>query len=480
VELEKVTSGAGHDTLAGWISSNDATLFTTVLVLAIAMFLHGSLRQGDLARSEIVASNAALAENLEAIAVERDSSLRLLDDTRKSLRLTEEERNELQQQLLEKVAQLAELNTKLDALAAEKGVLEGERASLLSAQETLTEEKASLVEQHASMTESRDALETTNASLLQRLDLIAKQLEAKVEALAEIEQERDRLERQADELETIVTDLEQRLSNLDNLLATAHDDAQAAQVELQGKLERLQTELAGREATADEYLARLKRATALFEGLKVEKEKLQVELSRAEYQRRSELLVEARNNRALVGLSGRLERVAVLFDASGSMQAASNRSGNDRWQEAQEVAANWLQHLNVQKCVLVVFSSAVRTFPTDGSLADLRGKNGKANREVLFRQVHSLKPDGWTDTIGALRKAYQYDIDSILLFSDGAPTGPNSAEFDPVFARRVYDLCRAHRDIPIHTIGLGNYFDRNASTFLQSVAKITGGTFRGW
>jgi hypothetical protein len=40
-------------------------------------------------------------------------------------------------------------------------------------------------------------------------------------------------------------------------------------------------------------------------------------------------------------------------------------------------------------------------------------------------------------------------------------------------------LCRVHPNIPIHTIGLGNYFDQNASTFLISIAKTTKGTFRG-
>jgi hypothetical protein len=79
-----------------------------------------------------------------------------------------------------------------------------------------------------------------------------------------------------------------------------------------------------------------------------------------------------------------------------------------------------------------------------------------------------------------LLKAYEYEIDAIFLFSDGAPSLSASGAFEPAVAERIYELCRTRVNIPIHTIGLGNYFDENTSTFLQSLAKITGGTFRGW
>jgi hypothetical protein len=84
-----------------------------------------------------------------------------------------------------------------------------------------------------------------------------------------------------------------------------------------------------------------------------------------------------------------------------------------------------------------------------------------------------------TNTYAALQKAYQYDVDSILLFSDGAPSLSSSGIFEPAAAKQIYELCRAHPSIPINTVGLGNYFDQNASSFLMSLAKITNGTFRG-
>ena len=46
MRLEKATSANSEAGLAGWISSNDVTLFTMVLVVVVAMFLHGKLARG--------------------------------------------------------------------------------------------------------------------------------------------------------------------------------------------------------------------------------------------------------------------------------------------------------------------------------------------------------------------------------------------------------------------------------------------------
>jgi septal ring factor EnvC (AmiA/AmiB activator) len=465
MQLEKVTTRSSEAALVGWISSNDVTLFTTVLVVAIAMFLYARLSKGTRENAQITEKNVTLAQRLNATESERDAADKLLDQTRTKLSLTQEERDQLRKQLLEKLAAISQLNAKLDVLLHEKGDLESQRHSLVEAKESLSKEKSEL--------------KSSNASLVERLDSITAQLEAKMAALNDLEKERDRLKKEADELDAIVAGLQQKMKKLNIDLADTRADSTAARTESQAKIEELQTQLAARDKAAAEYLARLKRAAALFEGLKAEKQQLQHALSAAELKRQAELIEEGRNNRELVGLTGKLERVAVLFDASGSMRLAATSGVGDRWAEAQQIAGTWLQHLNVQQCVLVVFSSDIRTFPEDGSLADLRGDGGQAKREALLQHVKDVKPEGGTNTYDALLKAYQYDIDSILLFSDGAPSKSHSGAFDPAVAEQIYALCRAHQNIPIHTVGLGNYFDQNASTFLQSVAKITNGTFRG-
>jgi hypothetical protein len=472
MHLEKVTSRSGQATVAGWISSNDATLFTTVLVMAIAMFLHARMTRGAKENEEITQEMATLAGRLDATAGELDSSNDLLDKTRKSLDLTQEERDQLRQQLVDKLTAVAALNARLDALLKDKGQLESQQRTLMAAKESLSKEKTDLLAQQATLAGDRDSLKVTNLKLSEKLELIASQLAEKVAALEQAEKERKRLKKQADELDAIVAGLKQRLEKLNIDLA----DTRAQSL---SKLQELQSQLAQSDKTAEDYLAKLKRATELFEGLKVEKRELEQRLTKADLERHAALLEEGRNNRELVGLTGRLERVAILFDASGSMRQAAASGVGDRWAEAQQIAAKWLQHLNVQQCVLIVFSSTVRTFPDDGSLIDLRGEGGKVRRDLLLRHLKAVSPDGSTNTYEALRKAYQYDVDAILLFSDGAPSLSTTGAFDPAVAQRIYDLCRAHPDIPIHTIGLGNYFDRNASTFLISVARITNGTFRG-
>lgn len=472
MHLEKVTSRSGQAALAGWISSNDVTLFTTVLVMAIAMFLHARMTKGAKENVQITQEKGTLAERLEATAGELDSSRDLLDKTRKSLNLTQEERDQLRQQLVDKLAAVAALNTKLDALLKDKGLLESQQRSLIAAKDALSKEKTNLLAQKATLAGDRDSLKNANLNLREKLDLIASQLADKVAALEQLEKERERLKKQADELDAIVAGLKQRLEKLNIDLADTRTQSQM-------RVRDLESQLAQSDKTAEEYLTKLRRATELFEGLKVEKHELEQRFTRAALEHQAALLEEGRNNRELVGLTGRLERVAVLFDASGSMRQASASGVGDRWAEAQQIAARWLQHLNVQQCVLIVFSSDVRTFPEDGSLADLRGEGGKAKRDLLLQHVKAVSPGGLTNTYDALRKAYQYDVDSILLFSDGAPSLSTSGVFEPAAAQQIYDLCRTHPNIPIHTIGLGNYFDQNASTFLMSVAKITNGTFRG-
>ncbi len=479
MQLEKVTSRSGQAALAGWISSNDVTLFTTVLVLAIAMFLHARLSKGAKENVQITHAKDALAERLESTAHARDVSNNLLDETRRTLDLTKDERDRLEKQMADKLADISQLNTKLDVLLGEKGVLESQRQGLIETKDSLSKEKMQLLAQQASLGKDRDSLKTVNADLLQQLDSITAQLAEKVTALEQVERQRERLKKQAEELDAIVTRLKQRLDESNTNLAVAQARADASTADSRTKIHDLKTQLADRDKAAEEYLAKLKRAASTLQGLRLEKQQLEQRFTTAELQHQAQLLEEGRNYRELVGLTGRLDRVAVLFDASGSMRQASTSGGSDRWAEAQQIAATWLQHLNVKQCVLIVFSTGVQTFPNDGALADLRGVAGKARRESLLQYVEKLSPGGRTNTYDALRTAYQYPIDAILLFSDGAPSGSNSGRFDPAAAQQIYDLCRAHPNIPVHTIGLGNYFDQDASTFLQAVAKLTGGTFRG-
>src|SRR5262249_29468701 len=152
----------------------------------------------------------------------------------------------------------------------------------------------------------------------------ASQLADKVAALERLEREREQLKKQADELDAIVSGLKQRLQKLNIDLADT-------QTQSQTRVRDLESQLTRSDKTAEEYLTKLKRATELFEGLKVEKHELEQRLTKASLEHQAALLEESRNNRELVGLTGRLERVAILFDASGSMRNAATTGAGDRW-----------------------------------------------------------------------------------------------------------------------------------------------------
>jgi hypothetical protein len=125
--------------------------------------------------------------------------------------------------------------------------------------------------------------------------------------------------------------------------------AAAARAESQTKVQELETRMVARDKSAEAYLPELERDTALFQGLKVEKEQVQGALSAAEQQRQAELLEAGNHNPELLGLIGRLERVAILLAAAGSMREATSHDGGDRWTAAQQIAATWLKHRNGQR-----------------------------------------------------------------------------------------------------------------------------------
>jgi hypothetical protein len=64
VHLEKATSRSSEAALAGWISSNDVTLFTTVLVVMVAIFLHARMSQGARQNVQISQEKDSLAARL--------------------------------------------------------------------------------------------------------------------------------------------------------------------------------------------------------------------------------------------------------------------------------------------------------------------------------------------------------------------------------------------------------------------------------
>ncbi|MCA9122341.1 MAG: hypothetical protein H6822_14640 [Planctomycetaceae bacterium] len=486
MQLERASSHSGEAGLAGWISTNDVTLFTMVLVVLIALLLNSNLLKKSKALDVKSAEASALLKDLDstsaelgATSQERDSldeqlaaSRRSLNTTAEKLRITQEERAALKMELDKTVALVAKLNDSLDGLKFENSALE-------SAKSDLEKQAKELETQTVTLTKEKTTLTTEKATLNDELATLGKQLADKLIALKEVEAQRERLQTQADELDEIVMGLKAKINAQGIDIAALQKLSTEQKALASAQLKAMEEKVSAESAKAEDYLVRLRRAAEMFKGLQAEKATLTNQLTDAERKFQEQMLVETRINRELVGINGELKRVAVIFDASGSMKEASS-GGGDRWQEAQKIARTWLKHLDVDDCVLIVYSSDVRTFPEDGSLANLRGENGEAARNALLEHLTGVEPKGWTNTLEAMRKAYSYEgLDSMILFSDGAPTNPNLGRFDQGVANEIYALCRTHENIPVNTVGLGNYFDEDLGTFLRTVANITGGTFLG-
>ncbi|WP_395740603.1 vWA domain-containing protein [Prosthecobacter sp.] len=229
---------------------------------------------------------------------------------------------------------------------------------------------------------------------------------------------------------------------------------------------------------------------------------------------------ETNIRKELLGLKGDLRNVALVFDQSGSMRG-------ERWKSACELVQTWIDHLDINACVLITFNDTVTKYPEGDDLLQMKDSAGipdHDNRAKLRDRLDTIQPTGNTNTLKALQVAYACpNIDTIILFTDGKPdlgaqapaptppppppVTPRSRGFlskllnpgraqekppeppqpakraEPSLTQDIYDLCQQQmhtRTVPVNTVGLGNYFDgKEYATFLLTVAKITGGTFIG-
>ena len=138
MQLEKATSANSEAGLAGWISSNDVTLFTMVLVVIVAMFLRGKVIRGQDENKELSSVNVSLNENLGLATSERNElndKLQVhsqeLTKTREELRLSQEERDRRHQKMLEALEKIANLDRAIIAISTEKTTLQTENLGLL-------------------------------------------------------------------------------------------------------------------------------------------------------------------------------------------------------------------------------------------------------------------------------------------------------------------------------------------------------------
>ncbi len=295
-------------------------------------------------------------------------------------------------------------------------------------------------------------------------DVLTGQLNERNDTLKKVKNQLSNEVIQLTKVEAQLTNAETQLTNL---------EAQLSNVKMQLTAE---TELNAKMRAAGSNLAkRLKSKSADYNRLQEESKVVQASFAELQTTQQQNEMAERRLRREILGLKGSLKRVAIVFDSSESM-----KEGN-RWENAIEVVTNWLEHLDMEECVLIVFNDNVEVYPENYEPIKVKGEAALPNRAKLRAYLDQRKPIGRTNTLAALEAAYKVPgIDTIILFSDGAPyVGLGTGRFDAAMVKDIYTLCERNPSVPINTIGLGNYFSPEFSAFMLGLADKTGGTFLG-
>jgi hypothetical protein len=179
----------------------------------------------------------------------------------------------------------------------------------------------------------------------------------------------------------------------------------------------------------------------------------------------------------LLGIPGNLRNVVFVVDCSSSM----NEGG--RWEDAKRTVAAWITHLPVERAVLILFSGGPVFVPSELSSEKLFPQNSRelvivddAMRGRMAAELGAIRPHAGTSAYAALRRALEFkDLDAIVLFTDGAPDSPAEV-------KRFIEGWRSSeegRRTRLHTVGVGDYFNRESGGFLRELARIGDGAFIG-
>ena len=223
MQLEKATSLSSEAGLAGWISSNDVTLFTVVMVVVVAVFLQASVIKRAKLNEELEGEKLSLTdrnrrvqEEVRRVAAELAAINAQLADTKKTLDATQRQRQSLE-----------EIRKQLDAeLAAKKHELQQrseELAKLNAAKMTVETQLAQLLKdkgtQEVQFSATKTKLETDLAGLVAQLQQRQKEREDLQKSRDDLQKERDLLNQQAKALTERVAKLEQQLGTNEKSLA---------------------------------------------------------------------------------------------------------------------------------------------------------------------------------------------------------------------------------------------------------------------
>lgn len=174
----------------------------------------------------------------------------------------------------------------------------------------------------------------------------------------------------------------------------------------------------------------------------------------------------------ILGLPTKAKSFVLVVDMSGSMKAYASIMVTtlDRIVHPLDRSA---------KLAMVGYQGAgngvnLHYWPSQGGKTPIAMDGGGKQQAISFGQSLLARFNGGTPTLAALQAAMEYDVEAVILLSDGAPT---DARADAI----VEAITRANAGKKeIHTVAIGNYNkEPGLVAFLQDLARRNKGAFAG-
>lgn len=169
---------------------------------------------------------------------------------------------------------------------------------------------------------------------------------------------------------------------------------------------------------------------------------------------------------ALLGITTRAVSFVIVIDMSGSIK--------DYTQIMEQTMQRILEPFDGKNAVQIIgYSGDIGTLPWQTPNNTLPMNTANKNQAINFVKSLSAKFGGGTPTNNALEEALEYDVEAVLLLTDGSPDGdPND------IIRNITSINNGAKEI--HTIAIGKYHSKTALVnFLQALSRQNRGGFIG-
>jgi myosin heavy subunit len=416
-----------------------------------------------------------ITNELTGIRTDRDKALSLKMQLESRLESLEEEKSDLQKNLIAKQAEAADLARRLKLSGQRIVTLESDLRERMKRQEAETT-RAEALQKELRLSEKHGEKETARSREL-------------AEALKAARLRLKEMQTTADLVPSLQADLKDARQQYaaEKALASALEKEIAKRLsELKDTDKKLEDLTASRRSLKREIEARDKVMAALRQQNKT----LQGETARAQ--------AAAENRFAGITLTG--HRVLFLVDMSGSMDLMDeNTKAPNKWADVGNTVARIMSSLpNMEKFQVIVFAEKASFL--FASEQDWLNYNAQSTPEYVRNTLAKIAPKGGTNMYAALQLAFSLrpkGLDTIYLFSDGLPNlgeGINPAVINTIreverndqLARHIRATLRNNWNRPlsgqprvrINTIGFF-YESPDLGAFLWALARENDGSFVG-